>query len=292
MPPRRVGRTDLVLLVVLTAALWWLAGRVRADFVYAWDWTVVPRLLVRWDPDKGRWVANLLLEGFLVTLRLAFWSSLMAALVGLLVALARLAHQPLPQLLGWAYVELLRNIPPLVFVFVFYFFLSSQLLPATGIGQWARDADATTRTWIFWLTGNPRQLEAFVSGVLILGLLEGAYVAEILRAGIEAVPKGQWEAARSLGLPALDVWRFIVLPQAIQRIVPPLASQFISLVKDSSIVSLISIPELTFMGSQTVVSTGRAFEIWITVATLYFGLCFGLALLFGRLERRLRKGAH
>jgi polar amino acid transport system permease protein len=129
-------------------------------------------------------------------------------------------------------------------------------------------------------------LPNFLSGLICLALFEGAYVTEIVRAGIEAVPKGQWEAASALGMNSGQMMREVVLPQAVQQMIPPLAGQFISLVKDSSLISLISIQELTFAGTELAVSSGRVFEVWLTVAALYFLLCFGLARLFRRLERR------
>ncbi len=123
-------------------------------------------------------------------------------------------------------------------------------------------------------------------------MFEGAYVTEIVRAGIEAVPKGQWEAARALGMHPGQVMGEVVLPQAIQKMIPPLAGQFISLIKDSSLISLISIQEMTFTGTELAVSSGRVFEVWLTVAALYFLLCFGLSRLFRRLERRLSRHGH
>ncbi|HRY26999.1 MAG TPA: ABC transporter permease subunit, partial [Geminicoccaceae bacterium] len=97
---------------------------------------------------------------------------------------------------------------------------------------------------------------------------------------------GQWEAAASLGLSRFDRMRDVILPQAIRATAPPLANQFISLVKDSSIVSLIAVQELTFMASQTVVTTQRTFEIWLTIGALYFLICWPLSLLFARLEKK------
>jgi polar amino acid transport system permease protein len=123
-------------------------------------------------------------------------------------------------------------------------------------------------------------------------LFEGAYVTEIVRAGIEAVPRGQWEAARALGMDSGQVMAEIVLPQAVRTMIPPLAGQFISLVKDSSLISLVSIQELTFTGTELAVSSGRVFEVWLTVAALYFLLCFGLSRLFRRLERRSNRQGH
>jgi polar amino acid transport system permease protein len=130
----------------------------------------------------------------------------------------------------------------------------------------------------------------FLTGMICLAMFEGAYITEIVRAGIQSVERGQWEAARAIGLSRIDVLRFVILPQAIRKILPPLAGQFITLIKDSSIVSLISIQELTFLAVEVAASTTRVFETWIVVGLLYFAMCFPLALLFGRVEKKMQKG--
>jgi polar amino acid transport system permease protein len=117
-------------------------------------------------------------------------------------------------------------------------------------------------------------------------VFSGAYVTEIVRAGIESVPKNQIEAGDSLGMSRLDVVRFIVLPQALRNVLPPLAGQFIQLIKDSSLVSLVSIQELSFMAQDIQVATQRVFEVFVFVGALYFVICFGLSQVFGALERR------
>ncbi|MFA0230212.1 amino acid ABC transporter permease, partial [Vibrio sp. 10N.261.45.A7] len=119
-----------------------------------------------------------------------------------------------------------------------------------------------------------------------IGLLSSAYIAEVIRAGLESIPKGQWEAADSLGLSTLSKYRFVVGPQVLTAITPPLAGQAISLVKDTSIVSLISIQEMTFVGTEMANSSGLIFEIWLIVGFVYFALCFALSRLFKMIEQR------
>jgi polar amino acid transport system permease protein len=187
-----------------------------------------------------------------------------------------------------AYVGLIRNMPPLVFIFIFYFFLSAQLIPALGIDVWSRNLDGVAADIVGVLLGPPYLAENLISGLLCLALFEAAYICEIVRAGIAAVTEDQKEAARSLGLRPLQVFRLVTLPQALAAVTPPMANQFIMLVKNSAIVSLISVQELTFIGTELAVSTGRRFETWIAVAGMYFLLCWGLSRLFARLERRNR----
>lgn len=287
---RRLGVLDVVLLAALAGAFGWIAWRVDAVLVYDWHWAVVPQLLVRVEPATGRWVLGLLLQGFAVTLRLAVWGSLLAGLVGVALGLMRVSGNPLLRLSSRLYVELIRNTPPLVFIFVFYFFISSQIVPALGVSRWLGEASPWTLAAIGWLAGDPALLENFLAGLVCLAMLEAAYVAEIVRGGIQSIERGQWEAAAALGLSRLACLRLVILPQAIRRTLPPLASQAISLVKDSSIVSLISIQELTFVAQQAVVSTRRPFEIWLATAALYFLVCLVLSLVFRRLERQGDRG--
>ena len=117
--------------------------------------------------------------------------------------------------------------------------------------------------------------------------MSAAYIAEIVRAGIQSIPKGQFEAGHSVGLGRGAILRYVVLPQAIQRVVPPLAGQFITLIKDSSLVALISIQELSFLAMEIAISEQRFFEVWLSVGLMYFTICYACALAFGWLETRM-----
>jgi polar amino acid transport system permease protein len=123
-----------------------------------------------------------------------------------------------------------------------------------------------------------------------LAIFEGAYITEIVRAGIQSINKGQWEAAHSLGMTKYQQMRHIILPQAFQRILPPLAGQFVSLIKDSSIVSVISIPELSFRANELMTGTLLTMEIWITVTIMYLMLTLPCSLAIQKLEDRVAKG--
>ncbi len=254
---------------------------------YRWNWAPIPNYLLRWDAERG-WVANLLLQGLLTTLRLSLWGMLLASVFGVLIAVLRSSALLLPRLVAGAYVELMRNTPPLVLIFVGYFFVSSQIMPLLGIDAALRQASPATLQVLGIAFGEPRLLKNFLSAVIVLALFEGAYIAEILRAGIQSVDRGQRDAAAALGMRPFTALRLVILPQAFARMVPPLAGQFISLIKDSSVVSLISIQDLTFMANDVAVSTTRVFETWITASVLYFAVCLALSVGFRRLERRLR----
>ena len=154
----------------------------------------------------------------------------------------------------------------------------------TGLGK------LTANTVIRILCLSPERFAAFMSAVVTLALYEGAYITEIVRAGIQSVEKGQWEASYSLGLSWWSQMRHVILPQAIQRTVPPLAGQFISTIKDSAIVSVISIQELTFQGLELMAATYLTFEVWITITLMYLVLTLGCSLAARRLELRMRRG--
>lgn len=281
----RLGWLDALILAVLAAGALAVVLRVQAVLHYRWNWAPVPNYFLRWDAARGL-VSNLLLQGLLTTLRLTVLGMLAASLLGLVFGLCRVARPLLPRLIGLVYVELMRNTPPLVLVFVGYFFVSSQILPLLGLEAAVRAAPGWVGACVGVLFGDPRLLSNLLAGTICLALFEGAYVAEILRAGIQSIPASQWDAAAALGLKRLAALRFVVLPQALARMVPPLCGQFVSLVKDSSIVSLISIQDLTFMSNEVAVSTGRVFEVWLTAAAVYLAVCLAISLLAARLERR------
>jgi len=210
----------------------------------------------------------------------------LALILGVILGIARCSKNLAVRMLARTYLELLRNIPPVVVIFIFFFFLSEQLVAAFAIEDWARAIarQEENGVWEFFF-GDMRRFPSLISGVIVLALFESAFVGEIVRAGIQSIGKGQHEAAQSIGLNKFDQMRFVVLPQALRKVVPPMANQFISLIKDSSIISLISVQELTFKTVELVASTRAIFEAWITTAVFYFIICFSLSLLFRRLER-------
>ena len=287
----RLNWFDAVLLALVAAGIALIGYRVSVGLDYKWDWSVVRDFTVHVNGETGAWEANLLLTGLLSTIRIVLWAGLLALVLGVSIGLCRTSQIPLLRLIARAYVDLIRGIPPLVVIFVFFYFISSQLIPLTGIVGALRTASPEALGIVSVLLGPPQLVPAFISAAICLALFEAAYVAEIVRAGIESIERGQIEASKSLGLSSIDALRFIVLPQALQRMLPPLAGQFISLIKDSSIASLISVQELAFMAAQVSASTYRIFEVWLTVAGMYFVICFGLALLVERLEQRLQRRA-
>jgi polar amino acid transport system permease protein len=286
--PLRWGRLDIFLLFLLLISFAYLGYRINSGLEYQWNWQIIPQYFLRHDPDAG-WIPNLLLQGLLTTVRLSFWSLFLALPFGLIAGLLRTSLHLFNRLLGGAYVTLLRNLPPLVLIFIFYFFISDQILPLLHIDELISSAPEWLQGFLAVSLSPVDQLEAFLAAVMTLALFEGAYIGEIVRAGINQIESGQWEAARALGMRRWQLLRYIILPQAFQRMIPPLAGQAISTIKDSAIVSVISIQELTFQGMELMAATYLTFEVWISVTVLYFLLTYSCSWLAERLELRLRR---
>lgn len=223
---------------------------------YNWQWQRVPRYLFR-VTDSGLHYGPLI-EGLGLTLLITLVSLILSLIIGLTSALMRLSTSPMAQVLARFYLELIRNTPLLIQIFIIYFVFA----PIFDLGR-------------------------FSSAVLALSLFEGAYASEIIRAGILAIPAGQWEAAASLGLNRGQSYRHIILPQALRQMIPPLTSQGISLIKDSALVSTIAIYDLTMQGQQIIAESFLTFEIWFTIAVIYLTLTITLSMLVKYLEHRL-----
>ncbi|CAN7715769.1 amino acid ABC transporter permease [Aquipseudomonas alcaligenes] len=204
------------------------------------------------------WAAGPLLWGLWTTLWISVLSGAFGLAIGLFTGLCRLSPNPTLRDLSTVYVELVRGTPLLVQIFIFYFFIGTVL-----------------------------DLSREFAGVAALALFTGAYVGEIVRAGVQSIARGQNEAARSLGLSSGQSMRHVILPQAFKRVLPPLAGQFISLVKDTSLVSVIAITELTKSGREAITTSFSTFEIWFCVAALYLVINLPLSQIANRLERRL-----
>ncbi|MFK7762616.1 MAG: amino acid ABC transporter permease [Roseobacter sp.] len=283
---KRLHWIDYVLLCVVITLTAIVAVRMGTALNYDWRWDKIPNYLYRYKESEDAWVANLLIQGLYTTIRIAIFSSILALVLGVILGIARCASNLTIRMLARTYLEFLRNVPPVVIIFIFFFFLSEQLITALNLDRWARGIARSddNAIWTF-LFGDMRRFPALISGIIVLALFESAFVGEIVRAGIQSVDKGQREAARSIGMTRYQEMRYIVLPQALRKVTPPMANQFITLIKDSSLVSLISVPDLTFKTVELVASTRLIFEAWLTAAAFYFAICFGLSMLFRRLEK-------
>jgi len=214
------------------------------------------------------WQVGLLTIGLWMTLKVSIYSIFFGVILGLLGGIARVSKNPALKWSAVTYVELIRGSPLLVQIFIWYFVLATMfnsILYQYGISE----------------------IPAFWYGVAALSFFAGAYVTEIVRAGIQSIHRGQIEAARSLGMTAAQSMRYIILPQAMKRILPPLAGQFISLIKDSSLLGIIAVRELTKATREGITTSLQPYEFWFTCAALYLVLTFTLSMFVQYLERRM-----
>ena len=277
---------DALVLGCVIAFFWYVLVQMGSNLNYNWRWDKIPNYIFKYHTGREEWFANVLLQGLIITIRVSIYASILALILGVILGIARCSQNLVVRMLARTYLEFLRNIPPLVVIFIFYFFLAEQLIQAMSIEDWAYSVAKMedNQLWEFFC-GDMRRFPSLVSGVIVLALFESAFVGEIVRAGIQSIDRGQREAARSIGMNKFQEMRYIVFPQAMRKIMPPMANQFITLIKDSSIISLISVQELTYKTAELVSSTHMIFEAWLTTAAFYFIICFSLSSLFSKLEQ-------
>ncbi len=243
-----------VLLCFLVVILF-LMGMSSESGTYHWQWRRAMQFIVRYRSDQ--WVMGPLVHGLVQTLYIVGVSFFLAIGLGLSTACLRQAPSLVGQGIAKAYVGLVRNTPLLIQLFVVYFILAPM--------------------------GN---LSPFWAAAWTLAAFEGAYMAEIFRAGINSVPKEQWDAASSMGFSSVQIFLYVVLPQAFRRVLPPLTGQTVSLIKDSALVSAIAIPDLTMQAQLIIADTFLSLEIWILVAALYVILSLLVTIPVKLVERR------
>jgi len=213
------------------------------------------------------WRPGIIIQGMWITLKVSLYSIIFGILIGLMGGIARISSNPALKWAAITYVEIIRGSPLLVQIFIWYFVfatLVNNILKAYGLSE----------------------IPALYYGVASLACFTGAYVTEIVRAGIQSIHKGQVEASRSLGMNYAQSMYYVILPQAMRRILPPLAGQFISLVKDSSLLGMIAIRELTKATREAITVSLQPYEFWFVCALMYLVLTFTLSMFVQYLERR------
>jgi polar amino acid transport system permease protein len=229
---------------------------------------IFSRLSGHWDWSKPWAYRELLLKGWWTTLLLSLGAFLGSALVGLLLLLGQRSGLPA---LKWScrlFLEFVRDTPLLVQLLVGYFVIFAPLLSRTLDG-WGWD-------------------DKLLIGILLLSLFEGAYLGEILRGGIDSIPRAQWDSARAVGFNRRQVYRHVIFPQAIRRVLPAIAGQFVSLIKDSSLLSVIGVQEFAYQAKVYTAKTYGGLEAYVPLALGYLLLTVPVAFLAHRLERRFR----
>ncbi len=277
---------DMAVIILIVAAISLFVSRMTHVLDYKWEWDVIPSYFFFWDAVEGKLKPNILVKGFITTVKLSFWATLLGFFLGIVSGIMGAKGSFEQRFVSRTYVEIIRNIPSLVLVIIFYYFVSSQFLDALYLDRWLRSGSNILQQITRVLFAGPDQINSFLSAIIALGIYEGAYVSEIVRGGIISIPEGQWEASWSIGLSRPKAFLLVILPQTFRRVAFPLAGQFISTIKDSAIVSVISIQELTFQGMELMAATFLTFEIWITITGLYFILTFSLSRSVAFLEKR------
>lgn len=207
----------------------------------------------------------ILLKGAVITLELTAGAVAMGVVIGMFMALAKLSHNSILKGIANVYIEFFRGTPLLVQIFLTYF----------GAPQ--------------LLHFQPPDNYQYIAGILAMGLNAGAYIAEIFRAGIQSIDRGQTEAARSLGMSQGQALRYIILPQAIKVVIPPLGNEFVAMLKDSSLVAVIAMEELFYSGKIIVGTTLQSFPIYSAVALIYLAMTMVISRALVYAERRMGK---
>jgi polar amino acid transport system permease protein len=249
---------DVLQMFVFMIGLVWVTFNGANQMGYNWQWYRIPQYF--YEIIDGDFYFGPLIEGLFVTMEITAYSIFITLMVGLTTAMLRMSNSLSGRLLAWLYLEIVRNTPLLVQMFVFYFVLGPIL-----------------------------NLDRFWVGVLCISLFEGSFASEIIRAGILSVVKGQWEASYSVGLAQTDTYRYVVLPQAVPLMLPPLTGVIINLIKHSAIVSVIAVFDLTTQALDLIAETFMSFEIWLTVAGIYLVMTITLSVLVSLLEGWVRQ---
>ncbi|WP_439124038.1 amino acid ABC transporter permease [Marivita sp.] len=246
---------SVVAYTAIIGGIVWLAYSGAQAMGYNWQWYRIPQYFYSFTEDGFEW--GEISVGLVKTLTLSSIAFTIAVVMGLIVALLRLSGLVVCTAVSVAFLELIRNIPLLVLLYLFYYVLG----PIFGFDR-------------YW------------ASILCLAVFHSVLISEIFRAGINAVAKGQWEAATSIGMSKGQAYRYIILPQSIRFMLPPMTGEVVHMVKSSAIVSVIAVAELTTIGRNIISETYMSFEIWFTIAAVYMVVTLILSVGVSFVEKR------
>jgi len=247
--------TAVGLYLLIVGSIIWAAYTGAQSMGYNWQWYRIPKYFYTLTDDGFQW--GEIMVGLVKTLQLSGTAFALAVVIGLIVALLRLSGLVVGKAVAIGFLEFIRNIPILVLLYLFYYVLG----PIFGLNR-------------------------YTASILCLGVFHGALISEILRAGIAAVHVGQWEASKSIGMSTAQAYRYIVLPQSIRFMLPPMTGEIVHLVKSSAIVSVIAVAELTTIGRNIISDTYMSFEIWFTIAAVYLVVTLALSIGVSFVEKK------
>lgn len=232
---------------------------------------------------------NLIKNGVVITITTSIIAYAIALLIGLLTSVGYISKNVIIRNIATFYVEIIRGIPMLVLIFYIALVGVPTILDnVNGLGTWVTSI-GLTQTGTILSTLNVQDIPMNFRAIIALSVTYGAFLAEVFRAGIQSIPKGQMEAARSLGLSHGQAMRYVILPQAIRNVLPALGNDFVAMVKDSSLVSLLAVRDITQIAR---LYAGRSFrfqEAYTILASLYLSMTVSLSLIIKFIESRLRK---
>ena len=241
--------------LAIVLGILWVAYSGAQAMGYNWQWYRIPQYFYRLTDDGFQW--GEIMIGLAKTIQLSGTAFIFATLLGLLIALLRLSGLVVGTAVAVVFLEFVRNMPILVLLYLFYYVL-----------------------------GPIFSLDRYTASIMCLAVFHAALISEIFRAGINSVPKGQWEGATSIGMTKVQAYRYIVLPQSVKFMLPPMTGEVVHLVKSSAIVSVIAVAELTTIGRNLISDTYMSFEIWFTIATVYLVLTLALSIGVSHLEKK------
>ena len=255
---RLIGSIPIVSLLIYAAVMSlivWGAYIGAQSMGYNWQWYRIPQYFYSLTDEGFQW--GEIMVGLVLTLQLSLVSFILATLIGLAIAILRLSNLVVGSAVAVVFLEFNRNMPLLVLLYLFYYVLG----PIFGFDR-------------YW------------ASILCLAVFHGALISEIIRAGINAVPPGQWEGAKSIGMSTGQAYRYIILPQSIRFMLPPMTGEVVHMVKSSAIVSVIAVAELTTIGRNLISDTYMSFEIWFTIAAVYMVITTTLSIGVSWLEKK------
>ncbi|KAA0257399.1 amino acid ABC transporter permease [Deferribacter autotrophicus] len=282
----KITKIDILLIILILFFIWLFFYRVNKYLNYQWQWKSIFQYF--FVVEDGKIGANVLSIGILNTIKISVYSIILSTIIGFIMGIFKSTKNLFFRLIGVMYVESIRNIPSIVVIFVVYYFLGDQIITVLKLDNFFITLDDKYNILLNFFLVPKDKISIFLIGIIALSLYEGAYITEIVRGAIKSIDKGQIDASKSLGLNKWQRLRYIVFPQALPLIIPPLTGQMVSTIKDSAILSVISIPELTFQGMELMASTYLIFETWIIITVIYLVLNIILSHVSGYLEMRLK----
>lgn len=247
--------SSLVQYLIIVGLVIYTALQGSSNMGYNWQWYRIPEYFYSFGSEG--FVIGEIPVGLFATLELSMVSFIIAVVIGLVIALLRLSDLVVGRAVARIFLEAIRNTPLLVLLYLFYYVL-----------------------------GPIFELDRYSASVLCLAVFHSALISEIFRAGINSVDKGQWEAAETIGMSKAQAYRYIVIPQSIRFMLPPMTGEAVHLIKSTAIVSVIAVVELTTVGRNIIAETYMSFEIWFTIAFVYLVITLLLSMFVSYLEKR------